>query len=99
MSKEEKDKYEKAMKDREASMKKNKELNDAFSTGLAAMQSKDYAAAVDSLTKASELDPKQVAVWAQLADAHVNAATGKTGADFDAEMAKGIEIGRASCRE
>jgi tetratricopeptide (TPR) repeat protein len=103
MSKEDKEKYEKAMKDREASMKKNKELNDAFSTGLAEMQAgaaaaaspeeraKHYAAAVDSLTKASELDPKQVAVWAQLADAHVNAATGKTGAEFDAEMGKGIE--------
>src|SRR3974377_1245608 len=72
-------------------MKKNKELNDAFSAGLAAMQAKDYDTAVTSLTKASELDPKQVAVWAQLADAHVNAASKKTGPDFDAEMGKGIE--------
>jgi tetratricopeptide (TPR) repeat protein len=91
MSKEQKEAYDKAIKEREASMKKNKELNDAFSAGMAAMQSKDYATAVVSLTKASELDPKQVAVWAQLADAHVNAATTKTGAEFDAEMAKGIE--------
>ncbi len=91
MSKEQKEAYDKAVKDREASMKKNKELNDAFTAGLAAMQSKDYDAAVVSLTKAGELDPKQVAVWAQLADAHVNAATKKTGAEFDAEMAKGIE--------
>ncbi len=43
------------------------------------------------MTKASELDPKQVAVWSQLADAHVNAAVKKSGAEFDAEMAKGIE--------
>jgi len=91
MSKEQKEAYDKALKEREASMKKNKELNDAFSTGLAAIQSKDYPTAVTNLTKASELDPKQVAVWAQLADAHVNNATGKTGAEFDAEMAKGIE--------
>ena len=91
MTKEQKEAYDKAIKDREASMKKNKELNDAFSTGLAAMQSKDYDAAVASLTKASELDPKQLAVWAQLADAHVNAAATKTGAQFDAEMAKAIE--------
>src|SRR5450759_4270673 len=91
MSKEDKEKFDKAMKEREQSMKKNKELNDAFSAGLAALQIKDYDAAVASLTKASELDPKQVAVWAQLADAHVNAATTKTGAEFDAEMAKGIE--------
>ncbi len=91
MSKEDKEKYDKALKEREASMKKNKELNDAFTAGMAAMTAKDYATAVTELTKASELDPKQVAVWAQLADAHVNAATAKTGAEFDAEMAKGIE--------
>src|ERR1035437_8509486 len=102
MTKEQKEAYDKAIKERETSMKKNKELNDAFAGGLAEMQSaagaadpaeraKHYDAAVASLTKASELDPKQVAVWAQLADAHVNAATMKTGAEFDAEMAKGIE--------
>jgi tetratricopeptide (TPR) repeat protein len=91
MTKEQKEAYDKAIKEREQSMKKNKELNDAFSTGLTAMQNKDYDTAVTSLTKASELDPKQVAVWAQLADAHVNAAAKKTGAEFDAEMAKGIE--------
>src|SRR5450759_799420 len=91
MTKEQKEAYDKAIKEREASMKKNKELNDAFTAGMTAMQNKDYDAAVASLTKASELDPKQVAVWAQLADAHVNAATKKTGAEFDAEMAKGIE--------
>ena len=91
MTKEQKEAYDKAIKEREASMKKNKELNDAFTAGMTAMQNKDYDAAIASLTKASELDPKQVAVWAQLADAHVNAATKKTGAEFDAEMAKGIE--------
>jgi tetratricopeptide (TPR) repeat protein len=102
MTKEQKEAFDKAIKERETSMKKNKELNDAFTAGLAEMQSgaaakdpaeraKHYEAAIPSLTKASELDPKQVAVWAQLADAHVNVATTKTGAEFDAEMAKGIE--------
>ncbi len=91
MTKEQKEAYDKAIKERETSMKKNKELNDAFSTGLTALQNKDYDTAITNLTKASELDPKQVAVWAQLADAHVNAAAKKTGAEFDAEMAKGIE--------
>ena len=91
MSKEQKEAYEKALKEREASMKKNKELNDAFTGGLEAMKNKDYPTAITSLTKASELDPKQVAVWANLADAHVSLAGTKTGAEFDAEMAKGIE--------
>ena len=91
MTKEQKEAYDKANKDREAAMKKNKELNDAFNSGLNAMQAKDYDTAVASLTKASELDPKQVAVWAQLADAYVGQASKKTGADFDATMGKGLE--------
>ena len=40
MSSEEKAKLETAMKEREASMKKNKELNDAFNAGMAALQGK-----------------------------------------------------------
>ena len=36
MTKEQKEAYDKAIKDREAAMKKNKELNDAFTAGLAA---------------------------------------------------------------
>ena len=91
MTKEQKEAYEKAIKDREGAMKKNKELNDAFSAGLAAIQAKDYDTAITNLTKASELDPKQVAVWAQLADAYVGAASKKTGPEFDATMQKGIE--------
>ena len=91
MTKEQKDAMEKAIKERENSMKKNKELNDAFNVGMTAMQEKKYPEAVASLTRASELDPKQVAVWAQLADAHVSLASTKTGPEFDAEMAKGLE--------
>jgi Tfp pilus assembly protein PilF len=91
MSKEDKEKLEKALKEREQQMKKNKELNDTFQAGLAAAQAKDYDTAVTSFTKASELDPKQVAVWAQLADAYVSGSAKKTGADFDAGMAKGID--------
>ena len=91
MTKEQKDAMEKAIKEREASMKKNKELNDAFNAGLTALQAKQYDAAVTSLQKASELDPKQIAVWAQLADAYVGLAGTKTGPEFDATMAKGLE--------
>jgi tetratricopeptide (TPR) repeat protein len=91
MTKEQKEAYDKAIKEREGAMKKNKELNDAFTAGLAAVQAKDYDTAITNLTKASELDPKQVAVWAQLAEAYVGAAQKKTGPDFDATMAKGID--------
>jgi tetratricopeptide (TPR) repeat protein len=91
MSKEQKEAYDKALKEREAAMKKNKELNDAFNAGMAAAQNKDYDTAVTEFVKASEMDPKQIAVWSNLADAYVNAASKKTGADFDATMAKGME--------
>jgi tetratricopeptide (TPR) repeat protein len=91
MSKEDKEKFDKVAKEREAQMKKNKELNDAYTTGTAAMESKDYDAAVASLLKASELDPKQLAVWQHLAEAYISGAAKKSGPDFDAGMAKGIE--------
>jgi tetratricopeptide (TPR) repeat protein len=91
MTKEQKEAYDKALKEREAAMKKNKELNDAFSAGMAAATNKDYDTAIASFVKASELDPKQVAVWSNLADAYVQGASKKTGADFDAAMAKGSD--------
>jgi tetratricopeptide (TPR) repeat protein len=91
MTKEQKEAMDKAIKERAASIGKSKELSDAFNAGLTALQAKQYDAAVASLTKASELDPKQVAVWAQLADAHVGLASTKTGPEFDAEMAKGLD--------
>src|SRR5262249_37166878 len=81
MSKEDKEKLDKAVKEREQAMKKNKELNDTFQAGLTAVQAKDFDAAITNFTKASELDPKQVAVWAQLADAYVASSQKKTGAD------------------
>jgi tetratricopeptide (TPR) repeat protein len=91
MSKEDREKFEKVAKEREAQMKKNKELNDAYTAGTAALESKDYDTAIASLTKASELDPKQLAVWQHLAQAYVDAAAKKTGPEFDAAIAKGIE--------
>lgn len=90
LSKEEKAAQEKANKEREEALKKNKELNDAFSGGIAAEQAKQYDQAVASFTKASELDPKQHVVWAQLAESEVNYAGTKSGADADAEMQKGL---------
>jgi tetratricopeptide (TPR) repeat protein len=82
---------EKAEKEREESLKKNKELNDAFNAGIAASQAKQYDVAVTNFAKASELDPKQNVVWAQLAEAEVNLAGTKSGADADTEMKKGLD--------
>src|SRR5690242_16606386 len=67
ISAEEKAKLEKAMKEREQSLAKNKALNDAFNQGMQAMTAKQFDAAVAAFVKASEMDPKQNVVWAQLA--------------------------------
>ena len=59
MSKEDRAKYEKANKEKEAQMAKNKELNDTYNAGRDALNAKQYDAAVESLKKASEIDPSQ----------------------------------------
>ena len=91
MTKEQKEAYDKALKEREASMQKNKALNDAFNAGLTAATNKDYDTAVTEFNKAAEMDPKQIAVWSNLADAYAQQAKKKTGAEFDAAMAKCAE--------
>jgi len=82
---------EKNLKEREAAMKKNAALNNAFNEGMTAMQGKAWDQAVAAFTKASEMDPKQHVVWAQLAESYMGQAQGKPGADGEAIMAKGLE--------
>jgi len=82
---------EKQLKDRSEQMKKKNELNDAFNAGMTALQAKQYDQAIESFTKASQSDPTQVAVWANLGEAYVKNAEGKTGADFDTNIQKGLE--------
>jgi len=74
MSKEQKEQFEKTAKAREAQLAKNKALNEAFTAGKNAVEAKQWDAAIDSLNKASEMDPKQGAVWSELADAYVGKA-------------------------
>jgi Tfp pilus assembly protein PilF len=91
MTPEQKAALEKSVKDRQASMAKNKALQDSFNTGMTALTAKDFPAAVEALNKATELAPKEFAVWANLATAHEGMARTKTGADADAELAKAGE--------
>ncbi len=91
MSPEQKAAMEKAMKERAATMAKNKELNDAFNAGMTALNAKDYQAAVDGFTKAGEIDPKQYAVWANLAASHEGLANTKAGPERDAALTKATE--------
>ena len=91
MSAQQKAELEKQLKEREEAMKKNKELNDAFNAGMTAAQAKQWDQAIAAFNKASELDAKQNVVWAQLAEAEMNFAATKSGAEADAETAKGLD--------
>lgn len=91
MSKEQREAIEKAMKERQQAMAKNKALNDAFNGGMEALKTKQYDAAVQSFTKASEMDPKQHVVWAQLAESYIGVAGSKTGQEQTDAFTKGIE--------
>ncbi len=102
MTAEQKATLEKNLKEREGQLKQHKELNDAFNVGMTAMaaaaaaptpaeRQKGYEDAVQSLTKASEVGPTELAVWANLADAYMKLAATKTGAEFDADAQKGLD--------
>jgi Tfp pilus assembly protein PilF len=91
MTPEQKAAFEKAVKQREAEMSKNKALNDAYTAGKDALTAKDYDTAIASLTKASEMDPSQNVIWTMLAQAYMDQAKTKTGADQDTARTKGLE--------
>ena len=77
MSKEQKEQFEKNAKAREAQLAKNKALNEAYTNGKNALEAKQYDQAIENLSKASEMDANQVAVWSALADAYAGAAQQK----------------------
>lgn len=70
MTKEQREQFEKASKSHEAQLAKNKALNEAYTTGKNALDAKQYDQAIESLNKAAEMDPNQVAVWSALAEAY-----------------------------
>ena len=88
MSAEQRAALEKQMKERSQAMAKNKALNDAFNQGMAGLQAKQWDQAVEGFNKAAEMDPKQYAVWANMAEAYGGLASTKTGADQQAAFEK-----------
>src|SRR5258708_8209876 len=63
MSPEQKAALEKAMKERQQSMAKNKELNDAFNQGMDSLKAGQFETAVTTFTKASDMYPKEHVIW------------------------------------
>jgi tetratricopeptide (TPR) repeat protein len=99
MSPEKKAEYEKNLKQKQADIAKNKELNDAFNAGHEAEDAKNYPVAIENFEKASTLDPKQHVVWGRLADSYAALAKTKTGDEqaqlltkADGAYLKAIEI-------
>jgi tetratricopeptide (TPR) repeat protein len=90
MTKEQKDQFDKASKAREQQLQKNKALNDTFTVGKTALEAKQYDVAIENLTKASEMDAKQGAVWSALADAYIGKAQA-TPAEAAANYDKGFD--------
>jgi tetratricopeptide (TPR) repeat protein len=91
MTAEQKAAYEKATKEKAEMHAKNKALNDAFNAGKEALTAKQYDVAVTQFGKAAEMAPEQEVVWANLADAEINLAKTKTGAEHDDALNKGME--------
>lgn len=94
MSDKQRKEYEKALKDRQQQLSKNKELNEAFNAGMEAIRVDDYATASTELKKASELDPNQDVVWANLADAYSNLSSKQTGDERTATETAAIDAYR-----
>jgi tetratricopeptide (TPR) repeat protein len=68
---------EKTNKANEASIAKNKALNDAYGAGKTALDAKNYDDAIANFTKASEIDTEHAVIWSQLASAYEGAAKTK----------------------
>ncbi len=85
------DELERVMKERATQLARNKELSDAFNAGMEAMKANQLQAAVDAFVKASQVDPKQNAVWGQLAEAYSSLAQQRTGAEQQDLLNKSVE--------
>ena len=91
MTPEQKAALEKKIKDAQATMAKNKALNDAFNAGKTALDAKQFDVAIDNFEKAKAMAPDQNVIWGNLADAYAGGAKTKTGADQQAMLDKGME--------
>jgi|SRR5579862_1538654 len=68
MTPQQKAEFEKKKKDTEATLEKNKELNEAFNNGMEAETNKKYDVAIQQFEKASAIGPTQHVIWSHLGD-------------------------------
>ncbi len=79
------------MEERAKAMRKNKALNDAYNAAMQAKQARQWDVAIQNFQKATEIDPNQHVVWAQLADTYVNKANSVAGPARQEALNKAIE--------
>jgi len=79
------------MEERAKAMRKNKALNDAYNAAMQAKQARQWDVAIQNFLKATEIDPNQHVVWAQLADTYVNKANTVAGPARQEALDKAIE--------
>ncbi len=91
MTSQQKAELQKKVEEQSKQLQKNKALNDAFNLGMQAKETGNWDVAIENFEKASEVDPKQTAVWAQLADSYTKKAEASTGAAQQEALDKGIE--------
>ena len=92
MTDEQKKQMEAQIKAQQASMAKNKELNDAFNQGMENLKTKKYEDSVAGFVKATAMEGgKQYVIYANMAEAYMGLAGEKTGAEQTAAMEKGLE--------
>jgi tetratricopeptide (TPR) repeat protein len=77
MTAEQKAALEKANKENEAKLAKNKALNDAYNAGKAAMDAKNFDEAIADFSKAAEIDATQAVIFSQMASSYEGAAKAK----------------------
>jgi tetratricopeptide (TPR) repeat protein len=77
MSADQKAAIEKANKENEARLAKNKALNDAYNAGKTALEAKNYDEAITNFNKAAEMDSTQAVIFSQMATAYEGAAVAK----------------------
>jgi len=91
LSPEQRKAIEEQMQQRAAELRKNRALNEAFNAAMTARQAGQFEEAIQNFLKATELDPKQPVVWANLADTYMQYADRKAGAERQELLAKSLE--------
>jgi tetratricopeptide (TPR) repeat protein len=81
LSAEQKAELEKQMAERAETLRKNKELNDAYNAAMTAKKARQYDVAIENFKKAAAVDSSQEVIFGQLAATYAESAATKSGSE------------------